>query len=204
MEDYMGMVRMFAGGFTPRTFMSCNGQILAISTNTALYALLGTTYGGNGQNTFGLPNMAGRAPVGIGASPFGTYYLGEMAGNTAVTLSLSNMPIHNHLATFAGTSVSIPAPTIQASSAVGTSAAPSTTTNTLAQMVVPRTAGVALYNNATPDITLNVGASSGSTITPTGSITVGISGGSQPTNITNPYLALTFLIVVQGVFPARN
>ena len=204
MDDYMGMVRMFAGSFAPRTFMSCNGQILSVSSNTALFSLLGTTYGGNGSSTFGLPNLAGRSVVGTGASPFGQYVLGQFSGNTQVTLLATNMPMHNHVATFAGSSVTIPAPSVSVSSAVGTSAAPSASANTLAQMVVPRTAGIALYNNATPDTTLNVGAGTGSSITPTGTVTVGIAGGSQPTNITNPYLALTMVIVVNGLYPSRN
>ncbi len=200
----MGMVRMFAGTFVPRGFAGCNGQLLSITTNTALYSLLGTAFGGNGQTTFGLPNLAGRTVIGTGTLGTTNYPLGGMGGNSQVTLLASNMPAHVHGATFAGTSVSIPAPTVMASSAVGTTGIPSTSANTLAQMVVPRTTGVGLYNNATPDITLNVGSSTGSSITPAGNITVSVAGGSQPFNISNPYTALTALIVVEGLYPSRN
>jgi len=209
MDDYMGMVRMFAGSFVPRTFMSCNGQILAVSSNSALFSLLGTIYGGNGSSTFALPNLAGRSAVGTGATNFGggTYVIGQMAGNTTATLVLGNMPQHNHQATFtgSGSSVTIPAPTIKASSAVGTAAAPSATANTLAQLVVPRTSGVALYNNSAPDTDLNVGGQpSSASITPAGTVAVGLAGSSLPFSIANPYLALTMLIVVQGIYPSRN
>jgi microcystin-dependent protein len=204
MDDYMGMIRMFAGSYAPRGFMSCNGQQLSISTNSALYSLIGTVYGGNGQSTFGLPNLAGRTMIGTGNSAFGSYAIGEVAGNTQITLLNPNMPAHTHVATFAGTSVTIPAPTMMASSAAGTAATPSSSANTLAQMVVPRTANIALYNNSTPDTNLNIGPSTGSSITPTGNVTVGIAGGSQPVNISNPYMALTALIVVEGLYPSRN
>jgi microcystin-dependent protein len=209
MDDYMGMVRMFAGNFAPRGFMSCNGQILSVSTNSALFAILGTTYGGNGSSTFGLPNLAGRSVVGTGPTNFGggNYVIGQAAGNTMTTLTILNMPAHNHTAVFtgAGSSVTIPAPVIKASSAVGTAAAPSTAANTLGQLVVPRSTGVAMYNNGSPDTELNTGAQASSgTVIPTGAITVGINGGSQPVNVANPYLALTMCIVVNGIFPSRN
>lgn len=204
MEDYMGMVRMFAGTFVPRGFAGCNGQLLSIASNSALYSLLGTAFGGNGQSTFGLPNLAGRTVIGAGTLGTTTYPFGSVGGNSQITLTISNMPIHTHGAAFTGNSVSIPAPTVMASSAVGTAAIPSTSANTLAQMVVPRTAGIGLYNNATPDINLNVGSSSGSSITPTGNVTVAVAGGSQPVSISNPYTALTALIVVEGVYPSRN
>jgi len=207
MDDYLGMVRSFAGNFVPRTFMGCTGQVLSISNNSALFAILGTVYGGNGQSTFGLPNLQGRTVIGAGTSPFGTYVLGETAGTTSTTLTLSNLPAHNHAAIFTGggSSVSIPAPTIKASSAVGTAAAPSSAANTLAQVVVPRTAGIALYNNSAPDTDLNVGGQASSApFTPNGTVTVGITGSSLPVSIANPYLALTMLIVVQGVYPSRN
>jgi len=209
MDDYLGMVRMFAGSFVPRSFAGCNGQMLAISSNNALFALLGTVYGGNGQNTFGLPNLAGRSVVGTGATNFGagTYNIGQIAGAISTTITINNMPAHNHAAVFTGvgSSVTIPAPTIKASSAVGTAAAPSSTANTLAQLVVPRTTGVTLYNNSAPDTDLNVGGqSSSATLTPAGTVAVGVTGNSQPISIANPYLALTMLIVVEGLYPSRN
>ncbi|MFW0718305.1 phage tail protein [Pedobacter sp. N23S346] len=209
MDDYLGMVRMFAGTFVPRTFMSCNGQLLSVNSNTALFAILGTTFGGNGQTTFGLPNLAGRGVVGTGATNFGagTYVIGQSAGTITTTLTIPNLPAHNHAAVFTGggSSVTIPAPTIKASSAVGTAAAPSTAANTLGQLVVPRSTGVALYNNSAPDTDLNVGGvSSSASLTPNGTVTVGVTGSNTPISIVNPYVALTMLIVVQGLYPSRN
>src|SRR3954469_26017647 len=96
-EPFLGEIRMFGGNFAPRGWALCNGQLLAISTNTALFSILGTTYGGNGQTTFGLPDLRGRVPLhqgqGQGLSP---YNLGEVGGSETVTLLTPQMPAHNH------------------------------------------------------------------------------------------------------------
>lgn len=208
MDEYMGMVKTFAGSFVPRGFLGCNGQLLSVSSNSALFSLLGVSFGGNGQTTFGLPNMIGRTAIGTGtAAGLGTYAIGQVAGSNTTTLTILNMPSHNHAAVFSGSgsSVTIPAPTIKASSAVGTAAAPTATANTLGQLVVPRSTGVAMYNNTAPDIELNVGGqSSSATVTPVGTVVVGANGGSQPLNIANPYVALTMIICTEGLYPTRN
>src|SRR5262245_12581551 len=98
MDAFIGMIVMFGGNFAPRGWAFCNGQLLSIAQNTALFSILGTTYGGNGQTTFALPNLQGRVAIHPGQSP-GTsnYTLGETAGTENVTLTTSQMPMHNHI-----------------------------------------------------------------------------------------------------------
>lgn len=109
----IGDIKMFAGNFAPRNWAFCNGQILSISQNTALFSILGVTYGGNGQTTFGLPDLRGRVPIHSGNSQgpgLSNYTLGQAAGTENVTLLTNQMPAHNHL--------------LSASSSAGTSASP--------------------------------------------------------------------------------
>jgi microcystin-dependent protein len=97
MEGYIAEIRMFGGNFAPRGWALCQGQILSIAQNTALFSLLGTTYGGNGQTTFALPDFRGRNAVGTGQGPgLANVSLGEVAGNPSVTLTPQQMPAHNH------------------------------------------------------------------------------------------------------------
>ena len=108
---YLGEIRMFAGNFAPAGWALCQGQTLPISENDALFTLLGTTYGGDGQETFNLPNLAGRLPLHMGTGPSGqTYQLGEAAGVEQVTLTTQQMPIHSHawIASIAQASLSDP------------------------------------------------------------------------------------------------
>jgi microcystin-dependent protein len=96
-QPYIGEIRMFAGNFAPAGWMFCEGQTLPISENDALFTLIGTTYGGDGQETFNLPNLASRVPIHMGTAKSGTtYQIGEMAGVETVTLSTQQIPIHNH------------------------------------------------------------------------------------------------------------
>jgi microcystin-dependent protein len=96
-EPYIGEIRMFAGNFAPAGWMFCDGQLLPISENDALFTLIGTTYGGDGQETFALPNLQSRIPLHFGTGPDGiTYQLAEAAGTESVTLSTQQIPVHNH------------------------------------------------------------------------------------------------------------
>jgi microcystin-dependent protein len=96
-EPYIGEIRLFPYNFAPRGWLFCQGQLLPIAANTALFSVLGTTYGGNGQTTFGLPDLRGRAPISAGQGPGLTdYTLGEQVGVETVTLSLNQMPVHQH------------------------------------------------------------------------------------------------------------
>jgi len=175
-QPYLAEIKMFGGNFAPRGYALCNGQIVAISQNTALFSLLGTTYGGNGQTTFALPNMQGRAPVhqgnGAGIDPVS---LGEMAGETNVTLTTGNLPAHTHPISGAVIANSNPSET-PASNALFTNSAPNK-----------------LYAAALGSGGLNLAPQ-----------TITMAGGSQPHNNVQPYLAVTFIIALEGVFPARN
>jgi microcystin-dependent protein len=119
-EPYIGEIRMFAGNFAPNGWMFCEGQTLPISENDALFTLIGTTYGGDGQETFNLPNLASRIPIHMGTGPDGTtYQIGEMAGTESETLSTQQIPIHNHalLVSTAGGNVNTPGGNVPAESA---------------------------------------------------------------------------------------
>jgi microcystin-dependent protein len=97
MAPYVGEIRMFAGNFAPNGWMFCEGQTLPISENEVLFQLIGTTYGGDGEETFNLPNLASRVPIHMGTGPDGTtYQLGEMAGTEQETLTTQQIPSHNH------------------------------------------------------------------------------------------------------------
>src|SRR3954467_11489988 len=96
-QPYVGEIRMFAGSFAPAGWAFCAGQLMPISENDVLFTLIGTTYGGDGQETFGLPDLQGRVPLHQGTGPTGTtYVIGEKAGVEAVTLTMQQIPVHNH------------------------------------------------------------------------------------------------------------
>lgn len=164
---------MFGGNFAPRGWAFCNGQILSIAQNTALFSLLGTTYGGNGQTTFALPDLRGRAPVNWGQGPgLSNYDLGEVTGTESVTIGIAQMPAHQHTVA------------INVNSSEGGQGKP---VNNYLGKTDP-----GIYA-ATTDNT-QMGAQP-----PTG-----IQGGSQPTSIIQPVLAVSFIIALEGIFPSRN
>lgn len=97
MEPFIGMIVQFGGNFAPRGWAFCDGQLLPVSSNQALFSILGTTYGGDGRTTFALPDLRGRVPIHPGNGPgLSSYRLGEKSGHESVTLTVSNMPSHNH------------------------------------------------------------------------------------------------------------
>jgi len=176
---FVGEIFMFAGNFAMRGTTECNGQLLPISQNTALFSLLGTTYGGDGRTTFALPNLQGAVPLGQGQSTTGSLYdLGQTAGSATVTLLQSEIPSHNH--------------TLQVAMGTGTTPLTATAVGSL-----PATTTTNLYSDTaganfmTP---LNVNLN---TITE-------VTGSGFPHNNMQPYLAVTFVIARQGVFPARS
>lgn len=177
MEGYLAQIIMFAGNFAPNGWAYCQGQILSIAQNTALFSLLGTTYGGNGQTTFALPDLRGRVPVGTGQGPgLANIDLGEMAGEPNHTLITTEMPAHTHTAT----------PTVKVSSANATSEEPAG--NVLA------TQSDNFYAPANT-ATGNLGAVA---------TTIANTGGSQPHNNMQPYLGMNYVICLEGIFPSRN
>jgi microcystin-dependent protein len=200
METYMGTIVAWAPNYAPSQWLFCLGQTLSISANNALFAILGTTYGGNGTTTFQLPNLAGRVPVGAGSGAgLTTYTLGEVGGTEKVTLNITNLPSHTHVATVAG--LAINSITIKASSQDATDHAPSPTANSIAAPIyIGDGSQVAGFNNVAPDTALSVAASG----TISGTVTNALTGGNIPVPIIQPYLALNYIICTQGIFPPRN
>src|SRR3954466_9570757 len=179
MEAYLGLIVGFAGNFNPRGWMLCNGQILAIAQNTALFSILGTTYGGNGVTTFALPDLRGTVAISQGQAPGrGNYALGETGGTENATLNVNQMPMHTHVA---ATVVNASA-RADSESPAGAVPAPFTGTN--------------VYASA-PDgsTTMNGGMVA---------VTNQPAGGSQPFSILQPFLAIHYIICVEGLFPSRN
>ena len=180
-EPFIGEIKIFGFNFAPVSYALCQGQILSIASNTALFSLLGTTYGGNGQTTFALPDLRGRMPIGQGQGPgLPVYFIGDIAGSTNVTLLSQNIPIHNHAAT--GINVRIPVTSASEDSAA---------TNNYIGNGVNDTFG------PQPSATNSLGA-------PVVSRTTALAGGSQPFSILNPYLTINYSIAIQGIFPSRN
>ena len=171
-NPYVGQIKMFAGNFAPAGWALCNGQLLPISENEALFAILGTTYGGDGQTTFALPDLRGRVPMhtgtGAGLTP---RVLGEMGGSETVTMTINQMPAHSHLV--AGTTND------------GNQSSPT---------------GAIFANTKILDKEYS-DAASDTTMKPT---MIGNTGGNQPINNVQPYLAVNFIISLYGIFPSPN
>ena len=172
MDPFVAEIRIFAGNFAPKGWAFCDGQLLPLSQNTALFSLLGTTYGGNGKSNFALPDLQGRAPMHPGQGPgLSLHDLGENGGSETVSLLESEIPSHGHQ--------------LRAVGDVGDVNLPQN--NSMA-----RSQGSSVYNTATTPTVLM----SSSTLTP--------AGGDQPHNNMQPYLALSFIIALQGVYPPRT
>lgn len=173
-SPFVAEIRIFAGNFAPTGWANCDGQLMPISQNTALFSLLGTTYGGDGKSTFALPDLQGNAPMMFGQGPgLSLRDLGELGGEQAVTLLQSEIPAHTH----------------QAVGNVGAGDKNSPATATWASMSVLRQA-TNIYS-----------ASGGAVMSP---LAISVAGGSLPHNNMHPYLVLTFIIAMQGVFPPRG
>jgi microcystin-dependent protein len=181
-EPYLATVTIFGGNFEPRSWMFCQGQLLSIAEYSALFALIGTTYGGDGQVTFALPDTRSRVVNHQGQGPgLSNYYLGQMSGSENITLLQSNLPAHTHtVASLTGNP--------------GASTDTGTGTGTAGPTVVP---GQGVEHYSTTNDGLNMGPYSFATTTP-------ISGGSLPVNIVSPVLAMNYIIAVEGIFPSRN
>jgi microcystin-dependent protein len=185
-NPFVGQVEYHAFNFAPVGYALCNGQLLAISQNTALFSLLGTFYGGDGKSNFALPNLQGAVPVGMGqGAGLSQYFIGETGGSASVTLSSAQIPPHTHsFMVYAGGSAnSTGVPSASTVFGIGPSGGNG-----------PNAVSVKLYAN---DIT-----TSGVPVAMAG--TVANAGGSSPISIVKPSLVITFAIALQGVFPSRN
>jgi microcystin-dependent protein len=181
-EPFIGEIRAVGFNFAPVGWALCNGQTMPISQNSALFALLGTTFGGDGVQTFKLPDYQGRSPVGMGNGPGLTPIMqGEISGSESVTLLSSQMPIHTHIAS------GVPSAS-DATASVGS----------------PAGAVAAMTAAADGRSTLkSYGAAPGNVNMAPVPVTVQQAGGSQPVPLRNPYLGTNFIIATQGIFPSR-
>jgi microcystin-dependent protein len=174
-EPFLAEIRMFGGNFAPRGWALCNGQILPIAQNTALFSLLGTTFGGNGQTTFALPDLRGRVPVHPGQGPgLSNYDLGEVTGTESVTILTNQMPAHTHLAAANSGNGDLPA-----------------ATNNVWATPVDSTGAAGTGYAATANTTMSQAA-------------IGSAGGGQPLPIIQPLLCVNFIIALEGIYPSRN
>lgn len=177
MEGYMAEIRYFAGTFAPRGWAFCQGQLFAISQYDALFSLLGTTYGGDGQTTFGLPDFRGRVPMGTGQGPgLSNCSLGEMIGSESVTLTTPQMAAHTHVLQGAVQT----SPTADNTTPAGNFLAP---------------AAVSMYgeNGGGPNMAPNIVTGMS-----------GPAGDSQPHDNMQPYLGMYYIICVEGIYPSRS
>lgn len=203
MEPFIGQIVPVAFNFAPRGYAICEGQTMAISQNTALFALIGTTYGGNGTSTFLLPDLRGRVAVGYGQGPgLANVEIGEAAGSTLISLTTANLPPHTHVAVFTPMSGAVEATgTLTAVNAAGTQKAAAE-----AYLANPAN-GPTQYNayvssSATGAVKLD--GVSVSVPVRGGTVTNSITGSGTPFDAASPYLAINYVIAVYGVYPSRN
>ncbi|KFF11545.1 tail protein [Chryseobacterium soli] len=179
MEELMGTIKLFAGNFAPRGFLLCNGALLSIANNTALFSILGTIYGGDGQTTFALPNLNGRYPIGSGNSSTGkSYELGEMSGSAQTTLLNSNLPSFTSQVKVANVNANSTTPSANSSLAI------TGIPNGREFSPIPS------YVDGDPDTVINPRS-------------VSFIGQNLPINNMPPYLGLNYIICVEGIYPSR-
>lgn len=180
-DPYIGTVTIFAGNFAPQSWMLCQGQLLSIAEYTPLFSLVGTTYGGDGQTTFALPDLRGRTAIHMGqGTGLSNYTLGEKAGSESTTMVSSQLPGHNHMTV---TCTGNPP---------GTSNAGNLSDPTNA---IPANGAVSIYGTSGDGS--GMGVSTGVSQTP-------IAGSSQPFSLISPILAMNYVIAVEGIYPSRN
>ncbi len=173
-EPFLGDIRIFAFNFAPKNWAQCNGQLLSVNQNQALFSILGTTYGGNGSTTFALPNFQGRVPIHVGTGGGSSYSLGQLGGSASVTLAGNQVPAHTHIA--------------QGSSATANVVSPGSS-------VLPGTAPT----NATNCFTTDTGS-----LVPMAAGTLTTAGTGQAHENRQPSQVLTVCICLSGLYPSRS
>jgi microcystin-dependent protein len=171
-SPFLGEIRMFGGNFAPYGWAYCDGALIAIAQNEALYTLLGTTYGGDGVNTFALPDLRGRTPVHQGTGQgLSTCVLGQRAGSESVTLSVNQYPAHTHPFSASTDAGSVPGP---------------------GGDVLAGSLTIKAYTDGVANVSLNPAA-----LAPSG-------GGAQAHDNMQPFLCISFIIALNGIFPTQN
>jgi microcystin-dependent protein len=177
-DQFLAEIRVFPFNFAPIGWAQCNGQILSIAQNAALFSLLGTNYGGNGTSTFGLPNLQGCVPLDQGQGPgLSPYSVGQSGGSPSVTLLTTEMASHSH--------------SLNADREVASSANPSGAIYMRGHYTSTTSGAILAYTAQAPTTPMNTSA-------------IGFVGGNQPHNNLMPYLTLNFCIALQGIFPPRS
>ncbi len=178
MEGVIGVVTCFAADFAPKYWATCDGQILPIAQNQALFSILGTAFGGNGTTTFALPDLRGRTAISAGQLSGGSFYqVGQPVGNETTTMTQNNMPIHTHSGAFASK--------LTADADAGSQVE--------AEFGFPAQYGSAYATTAN------------ATMAPAAyAVTIGLTGGNLPIPTRSPYLVINYIICLQGIFPSRN
>lgn len=175
MTPFIGQIMMFAGNFAPRGWAFCDGQLLPIANYTALFSIIGTTYGGDGKTTFALPDMRGRVAINPGQGPgLSNYIQGPGAGHENVTLTTSNMPPHNHALNVKNANGTTNVPANNALAGTGTALPPAGN-----------------FSTEAPDAQAN-------------NTSIGNTGGSIPFSVVQPWVGIRFVIALEGVFPSRG
>ena len=172
MEVYIGMIFLFAGNFAPLNFAFCDGRLLPITSYQALFAILGTNFGGNGTSNFALPDLRGRAAIGMGAGPgLSPYVLGQIGGNEQTALQIANLPSHNHTLNGDqnGSGKEFPGP----------------------NHVIGASTTDKMYSVNAPNVAMKP-------------VSIGMTGSNVPFSNIQPYLALNYIIALNGIFPSRN
>ena len=177
MEPFLGQIQIFGFNFAPRGWAFCNGQILPISQNSALFSLLGTQYGGDGRVTFALPDLRSRVPVHFGTGPgLSAYSIGQPGGQESASLTEANLPAHSHAAS------------LKLGAGPGLNAAGN------GGYLADNSAGETIFTGVAPsDAQLAAG-----------SLNVLPTGGNQAFDIRNPFLGMNYCVALQGLFPSRN
>jgi microcystin-dependent protein len=186
MDGIMATITCFAGDFAPKNWAFCNGQLISIAQNQALYSLLGTTYGGDGNSTFALPDLRGRRPVSAGqGSGFSNYNLGQQVGAEGIVLNVNNLPKHDHSGTVI---LQIDADSSEGSVTRSVNTYPALLTNGYAPPPVPP---------PNPPIQM---------LSPKYAATIAAVGSEQPipVPVLMPYLVVNYVICMYGIFPSRN
>ena len=179
MDEYIGMIKIFAGNFAPRGWALCNGQLLPVNQYQAVFAILGVTYGGNGTTNFAVPNLCSRVPLGTGQGiGLSTYQLGQTAGVEAVTLTINNLPTHTHALTG---SIKIPVNDSNADADNPTGA-------------YLGTPAESIYSSSQNSFAAD----------PVSTLANSVTGANLPISVQQPVLALNYIICLEGLFPSRN
>ena len=186
MENYLGQILVFAGNFAPRGWLPCNGQILPINQNQALFSIIGTTYGGDGITNFRLPDLRGRAAVGYGIGPgLSEIVIGQSFGSETNTMTIPQMPQHTH--------VSI---AVQPNVKINVCGGDEQDSDTPVDCFLRQTPGTNTYSGTTAP-----GSEMGNS---PATVTIQPSGASQPINNIQPTLTLTYCIATTGIYPSRS